>query len=117
MQDPIDSEAHVETFDLAPISLWLEDFSKVRKLFDTWRQSGITDIKAYLSENENRIKQCSSLIRVIKVNKRTLSLFEATDVDHLTQNLGSFFAGICSSRTSRNSRRFGMAIPNSQAIP
>ena len=93
MQDTIDSEAHVETFDLAPISLWLEDFSKVRKLFDTWRQSGITDIKAYLSENENRIKQCSSLIRVIKVNKRTLSLFEATDVDHLTQNLGSIFRG------------------------
>jgi diguanylate cyclase (GGDEF)-like protein len=93
MQDPINYEAHVETFDLAPISLWLEDFSKVRKLFDTWRQSGITDIKAYLSENENSIKQCSSLIRVIKVNKRTLALFEATDVDHLTQNLGSIFRG------------------------
>ncbi len=84
-------EAEVETFDLAPISLWLEDFSEVRQLFDTWRQSGVTDIKAYLSENENRIKQCSSLIRVIKVNKRTLSLFEADDFEHLTQNLGSIF--------------------------
>ncbi len=91
MHDQMSHETHAETFDLAPISLWLEDFSDVRQLFETWRQSGVTDITAYLNENENRIKQCSSLIRVIKVNKRTLSLFEANDFDHLTQNLGSIF--------------------------
>lgn len=87
------NQSQAETFDLAPISLWLEDFSDVHALFETWRASGVTDIRAYLTENENRIKQCSSLIRVIKVNKRTLSLFEADDLEHLTQNLGSIFRG------------------------
>lgn len=88
-----DQAHHAETFDLAPISLWLEDFSEVRSLFETWRASGVTDIRAYLTENENRIKQCSSLIKVIKVNRKTLTLFEAEDLEHLTQNLGSIFRG------------------------
>lgn len=91
MQDSISPEANVETFDLAPISLWLEDFSEVRQLFETWRQAGVTDIKGYLNEDADRIRRCSSLIRVIKVNKRTLSLFEASDRDNLVQNLGSIF--------------------------
>jgi diguanylate cyclase (GGDEF)-like protein len=91
MNEHVDNHTDIETFDLAPISLWLEDFSSVRDLFEEWRQSGVADIRAYLREDENRIKQCSSLIRVLKVNKKTLSLFEADDLGHLTENLGAIF--------------------------
>ncbi|QND54925.1 sensor domain-containing diguanylate cyclase (plasmid) [Phyllobacterium sp. 628] len=82
-----------DAFDLAPISLWLEDFSEVRKLFDALRQTGIEDIAAYLQEDENRVRECARLIRVLKVNKKTLSLFEAADFNVLISNLAEIFRG------------------------
>ncbi|MBN9138845.1 MAG: histidine kinase, partial [Phyllobacterium sp.] len=81
----------IDAFDLAPISLWLEDFSDVRKFFDSLRQTGVDDITSYLREDENRVRDCARLIRVIKVNKKTLSLFEAVDFSELVANLGAIF--------------------------
>lgn len=91
MNDRIDHSTESDTFDLAPISLWLEDFSDVRALFETWRKAGITDVKAYLLEDVARIRECSRLIRVLKVNRKTLSLFQAESFENLTANLGSIF--------------------------
>ncbi|MDX2203380.1 MAG: sensor domain-containing diguanylate cyclase [Hyphomicrobiaceae bacterium] len=78
-------------FDLAPVSLWLEDFSGVRRLFEAWRADGVTDLRAHLHADPSRIKACSERIAVIKVNARTLALFEADDHDHLVANLASVF--------------------------
>lgn len=80
-----------EMFDLAPVSLWLEDFSGVKQLFDEWRAQGVRDLAAHLREDQARIKACSLRIRVLKVNARTLSLFEAADFDDLVSNLGKVF--------------------------
>lgn len=91
MNDHIDHSTESDTFDLAPISLWLEDFSDVRTLFETWRKAGITDVKAYLLEDVARIRECSRRIRVLKVNRKTLSLFQAESFESLTANLGSIF--------------------------
>ncbi len=80
-----------EMFDLAPVSLWLEDFSAVKKLFDAWRKAGVTSVREYLLADSSRIRVCSSLIRVIKVNRETLSLFEAPDLPHLVENIENVF--------------------------
>jgi diguanylate cyclase (GGDEF)-like protein len=91
MSDHIDHQTESDTFDLAPISLWLEDFSSVRALFETWRKAGITDARAYLLEDADRIRECSRLIRVLKVNRKTLSLFQAETFENLTANLDLIF--------------------------
>src|SRR5262245_10911218 len=62
-----------EMFDLAPVSLWLEDFSGVRQLFQEWRAVGVTDLAGHLRADPSRIKACSERIRVLKVNARTLT--------------------------------------------
>jgi diguanylate cyclase (GGDEF)-like protein len=80
-----------EMFELAPVSLWLEDYSGVRRLFEEWRKAGVTELRDSLLEDPEQVKACSSLIRVIKVNRRTLSLFEADDLSHLIENLGEIF--------------------------
>ncbi len=80
-----------EIFELAPIAMWLEDFSGVRAQFDIWRAAGVTDIHAFLREDLSRVAQCSSQIRILRVNRRTLELFEAADVGVLTANLGRIF--------------------------
>src|ERR1700761_8077286 len=78
-------------FELAPVSLWLEDFSGVRALFDTWRAEGVTDLRAWFAEDLSRGAECAHSIRVIKVNRQTLAQFEAADFDTLTNNLASVF--------------------------
>jgi len=80
-----------DMFDLAPVSLWLEDFSAVREVFEGWRAQGVVDLRAFLLEDLTRIAECSSRIRLIKVNRRTLTLFGAKDIDHLVRNLGAVF--------------------------
>jgi len=80
-----------DMFDLAPVSLWLEDFSAVREVFEGWRAQGVVDLRAFLLEDLTRIAECSSRIRLIKVNRRTLTLFGAKDIDHLVRSLGAVF--------------------------
>jgi diguanylate cyclase (GGDEF)-like protein len=84
-------DTYAEMFDLAPVSLWLEDYSGLRQLFDSWRGAGITDLRAYLLADVARVQACSDRIRVVKVNQKTLSLFEADDLAHLVANLGQIF--------------------------
>jgi diguanylate cyclase (GGDEF)-like protein len=85
---PIDPNDDAEMFDLAPVSLWIEDYSAVKALFEQWRAEGIGDIKAFLIANPGRALQCSERMRILKVNRKTLSLFGARDLAHLTANLG-----------------------------
>jgi PAS domain-containing protein len=80
-----------EMFELAPVSLWLEDFSGVRALFDAWRAEGVTDLRAHFRDNPQRVAECAHSIRVVKVNQKTLSQFEAADFAALTGNLGAVF--------------------------
>jgi diguanylate cyclase (GGDEF)-like protein len=77
-----------QMFDLAPVSLWIEDYSAVKALFGAWRAQGVDDIKAFLAADPDRVRQCSERIRILKVNRKTLSLFGARDLAHLMANLG-----------------------------
>ena len=36
-----------EMFELAPVSLWIEDYSGVKALFEEWRAIGVTDARAW----------------------------------------------------------------------
>jgi diguanylate cyclase (GGDEF)-like protein len=78
-------------FELAPVSLWLEDFSAVKGQFEEWRRAGVSSLEDHLQNNPERVQACSSLIRVLKVNRKTLSLFEAESADHLVSNIGQIF--------------------------
>ncbi|MFN7009017.1 MAG: diguanylate cyclase domain-containing protein [Allorhizobium sp.] len=78
-------------FELAPIAMWIEDFSAVKAQFEVWRAQGVTDIRAFLMEDRSRVADCSAKIRILQVNRKTLELFEARDLEELTGNLGKVF--------------------------
>jgi diguanylate cyclase (GGDEF)-like protein len=78
-------------FDLAPVSLWLEDYSGLRALFAAWRAQGVADLRAHLVADPAHLAACSQAIRVVKVNRRTLHLFEADDLPMLVANLDRIF--------------------------
>ncbi len=77
-----------EMFDLAPVSLWLEDYSGIKALFEEWRRAGVTSLREHLRADPARIKTCSERMHVVKVNRTTLALFEAADVPELVDNFG-----------------------------
>jgi diguanylate cyclase (GGDEF)-like protein len=81
----------LETFDLAPVSLWLEDYSALHALFERWRAAGITDLRRYLDADRARVGECSRCLKVISVNRKTLALFAADSTEHLVANLGQVF--------------------------
>ena len=80
-----------DIFELAPVSLWLEDYSALKALFEAWRRAGITSLRDHLTGHPARVKECASRIRVLKVNRKTLNLFAATDLNHLVSNLDKVF--------------------------
>lgn len=82
-----------DIFDVAPASLWLEDYSGIQKLFAQWRAEGISNLGSHLLANPHLVEQCTQQMRVVNVNRRTLSLFEADDLEHLKQNLDRIFRG------------------------
>ena len=82
---------HAGMFELAPVSLWLEDYSALRTLLTQWRQQGVTDLRSWLAADPARVAACSQCIHIVKVNRHTLTLFEADDLAQLAANLGRIF--------------------------
>ena len=80
-------------FDLAPVSLWLEDYSGLKQLLDRWRSDGIEDIEAHLQADPERVRECMAHWRVLRVNQSTLSLFSADSQAQLLSQLDQVFRG------------------------
>lgn len=82
-----------DMFDLAPVSLWMEDYSELRQLFDQWRANGVVDLLAFLREDPQRLARCSQSYKVLRVNQYTLDLFKAPDQQTLQGRLHEVFRG------------------------
>ena len=80
-------------FDLAPVSLWMEDYSGLKQMFDQWRAEGVTDLLAFLHEDPLRLQRCSQAYKVLQVNQYTLDLFKAPDQQTLQSRLHEVFRG------------------------
>jgi len=80
-----------EMFELAPVSLWLEDYSGLRALFERWRADGVIDLRAHLNADRARVDECSKQLQIVRVNRRTLELYGARDTQHLVDNLDQVF--------------------------
>jgi len=90
---PTLGHAFEDMFELAPVSLWLEDFSAVHALFEGWRAEGVTDLRAHLRADPARVVACTRALVVLRVNRRTLELFDARNTAHLVANLDQVFRG------------------------
>jgi PAS domain-containing protein len=73
------------------VSLWVEDFSGIKRLFDEVRDRGITDFRVFTDVHPEFVTRCISEIRVLDVNRHTLELFAAPDKTGLLNRLGEVF--------------------------
>lgn len=80
-----------DLFEASPISLWEEDYTNIKKLFDELRLQGVKDLRSHLAKHPDLVGHFAGLIKVINVNKRTLELFGASSKEHLKENLHLIF--------------------------
>jgi diguanylate cyclase (GGDEF)-like protein len=78
-------------FQHSPISLWVEDFSGVKRLLDEVRERGIEDFRVFTDVHPEFVQRCMSEIRVIDVNAHTLALFGARDQQTLLARVRDIF--------------------------
>jgi rsbT co-antagonist protein RsbR len=78
-------------FENSPISLWVEDFSAVKRHLDGLREKGVEDFHRHLEENPQDVHHCAGLIKVVDVNQATLDLFGASSKSELLSDLGHIF--------------------------
>jgi PAS domain S-box-containing protein len=71
-------------FENAPISIWEEDWSEVKHLLDELKDSvPPEEFMNYLNVHLGFVKRLAHAIKIIKVNKKTVELYEAKDEDEL----------------------------------
>jgi diguanylate cyclase (GGDEF)-like protein len=91
-QMPRRDEGHFHMlFEHAPISLWEEDYSGIKKYFDGLRKQGVTDLMHHLDEHPDEVASAISRIKVTDINLQTLAMFGAASKDELIAHLGDIF--------------------------
>ena len=56
---PLSTAADFELlFESAPISLWLEDYSALKLLFDDLRTQGVVDLAAHIAQTPGLLTSC-----------------------------------------------------------
>ncbi|MDD3721411.1 MAG: PAS domain S-box protein [Lutibacter sp.] len=78
-------------FENAPISLWIEDFSEVKKHIDALVKESNTDIKTYITNNPDILTKLASLVTVKDVNNAAVKLYNAKSKKDLLDNLPKVF--------------------------
>jgi PAS domain S-box-containing protein len=87
-----ESEARFHAiFEDSPIAIWEEDFSEVQARFHELRQSGVTDIRTYLCENPNEVRDLAAKVRVIGINQVSVRMLGAESKDQVCRGLPHFF--------------------------
>lgn len=80
-----------DIYQYAPVSLWIEDYSLIRRQLEDIRAQGVTDFSAYLDAHPHVVESCMAGIEVIDVNDYTLELFRAPSREVLLANLHRVF--------------------------
>jgi diguanylate cyclase (GGDEF)-like protein len=78
-------------FEHSPVSLWVEDFSEIKRLLDDLRSQDIEDLRVFTDVHPEFVRECMSEIHVIDVNQATLDLFCVPDRKTLLQRSGDIF--------------------------
>jgi len=78
-------------FENAAVSIWEEDFSKVKNFFDQQRALGVKDWKVYFDQNPQAVKDCARLVTITDLNQEGLRLLGLKSKDDVPRNLDHYF--------------------------
>ncbi|MGD9010308.1 MAG: ATP-binding protein [Desulfobacteraceae bacterium] len=80
-------ERHRLFFENSPVALWEVDLSGVKSFFNDLNAQGVTDIDTYLDQHPEAIRRYADRIKILDVNRASLTLHGAADKDELAAGL------------------------------
>lgn len=80
----------IQLFELAPVSLWVQDLSALKARLEEWREAGMTDLRSWLRD-PGHLLSCQTAIRIVRVNRHTLATYEARDEAELFAHIPAIF--------------------------
>ena len=87
-----ESEARYRTlFENSPLSIWVEDFSEVKPVFNELSIAGVKDFKAYFDQNSSVVERLSGLVKITDCNLRGMRFFGLEGKEDITRGLPPFF--------------------------
>jgi len=78
-------------FENSPISLWEEDYSKVKVFIEKLKQEGVENFQEYLDQHPGTVQKMDEMIEIVDVNQKTLELFGAKDFEEFKQHQHGLF--------------------------
>ncbi len=84
-------ERYRMVFESSPVSIWEEDFSGVKALFDDLKKRGVADIEGYFNRHPETVRQCAERVRIVEVNQAALELHGARNKEQLLTGLFNTF--------------------------
>ncbi len=80
-----------DLFENSPVSLWVEDFSRVRQYVMGLRDEVTGEFGDYLEQNPHVVQKSAELVEIVDLNKATLSLHGADKKEELLDKLPTTF--------------------------
>src|SRR6266851_7358466 len=74
-------------FESTGVSIWEEDFSRVKAAIDDLRSSGVRDFRAYFAEHPQFLQDAIAMVKVVDVNAVSVKLFAAESKAELLASL------------------------------
>jgi len=75
----------------APVSLWEEDFSDVKRRFDQLKSNGVEDLRQHLKKYPEEVLSLARMVKISRVNEMTLRLYDAAGPDEFHEGLSLIF--------------------------
>jgi DNA-binding CsgD family transcriptional regulator/PAS domain-containing protein len=80
-----------DMFTHAPVSLWEEDFSEVKHRFCQLKAVGVEDLRKHFKKNPEEVLALARMVRIVRINKQTLALYDAAGPVEFRQGLSPIF--------------------------
>jgi PAS domain S-box-containing protein len=78
-------------FTHAPVSLWEEDFSEVKRRFDQLKRNGVEDLRKHFKKHPEEVLSLARMVRIVRVNNETLALYDAAGPIEFQEGLSQIF--------------------------
>jgi PAS domain S-box-containing protein len=84
-------ERYQSLFEDSPLSLWEEDFSKVKDFLSDLKASGVRDLRSHFTECPDDLHKAVEMVRVIDVNLATVHLHDAESKEGFMDRIHEVF--------------------------
>jgi len=79
-------------YNMAPVSIWQEDWTEVIAMIRSLQAKGVTDFPAWFQENPAFVTNALNAVKILDINQWTLDMFKAKDKPDMLASLGTVFA-------------------------